>query len=969
MTDDTAPSKGSTLNSPIKGALNGKLLPTAMDSSSSASVDIEEQVSKFRVPQSCKLPDPPSPTPPAFISPELDDGSPQVPNEGCQHESHQNLPHNPHWHPFWLGPTVLGAFGILFMLIAVVLVFLTVYSKLNDGLTTAHDDAAYIWRFGPTACTRSLSKPHSHPRLEADCGDSVVFTLIAVLWARTELQALRYTPWLTLQEDSVSIQDYDLDYTGMWLPMILVRSVKSRHVLVAVATMTTLVLRIQIALSSSIFQSVFVRSIEDTNIKILSSFEPDADIPDPMLSIEPNAYVKAIQQYGLDLPFGVSTECAYQTFAALSSDGDITTATPDHPITAVVDGLFADIQCLLLNSCTLYVDEESWVRLNLTFDECGEAVVQETVFQLGPERGEEQPELAYGYLGHLNVLDRRPCHSLPQENPQLMYLDVEIDANYSWAQLNHCSATLCSSRAWISKVKVIDNGVTRQISPASIEGEARHDAFDMDPLELLTDSQTLVDLDLFWTADDDDSAVGVQSHQLAERLQGAVSNFTTMVAHQRLRVSSGTAGFGTRTRDVAKMQANMGVCFSMAAISCGCAVSALLALRHFRKARIYYYRDPATVLGTIVHLHHGCGRRERIRKPLAEPSDDAVEGAQKTAWSRGGYSPSVLTSRTRTLLVIFVLGLVVGLGLALQQSRKHTGLFNINDDSYWPLLSQSVPVMAMLLVSSYSNSCDAAMRGLSVLSALSDRPRSASELDVSLLDMLGIRVLRYSGLRTPALSLTQLLNLLCGFLPVISSVVLGPRSVPKIVEITMPEQSWFGTRRLSESNYKEATHNRETLNLLSLLRAVSNFTSPRYTYMDLVFPTFHISDPDWGPGASARVKVPAAKLTPSCERLVDEDFRIIKPEHDPDNGPAIRFSQDFDCPSGEHGTTSLELNPDRLVNADGTDLPYEEKESEYIGTAIPSILNPMVRYVGCNDSRAATLYSISNASWFAQTYI
>lgn len=58
----------------------------------------------------------------------------------------------PKWHPFWLRWAVLGTFCALFASVAAALVIIAIYSRLNDGLTDAHDDLAYVWKFGPTAC-------------------------------------------------------------------------------------------------------------------------------------------------------------------------------------------------------------------------------------------------------------------------------------------------------------------------------------------------------------------------------------------------------------------------------------------------------------------------------------------------------------------------------------------------------------------------------------------------------------------------------------------------------------------------------------------------------------------------------------------------------------------------------------------------------------------------------------------------
>lgn len=62
----------------------------------------------------------------------------------------------------------------------------------------------------------------------------------------------------------------------------------------------------------------------------------------------------------MQLLLGVSSECAYQTFKLyLDADGAIISPKPGEPVTVTVDGLFADIECLLLEDYKEFVDPDS----------------------------------------------------------------------------------------------------------------------------------------------------------------------------------------------------------------------------------------------------------------------------------------------------------------------------------------------------------------------------------------------------------------------------------------------------------------------------------------------------------------------------------------------------------------------------------------------------------------------------------
>lgn len=71
---------------------------------------------------------------------------------------HDKFSETAKWRPFWSRPVILNAFGALFASIMVVLIFMAVYSKANNGLADAYDELAYVWRFGPTACKKASSK-------------------------------------------------------------------------------------------------------------------------------------------------------------------------------------------------------------------------------------------------------------------------------------------------------------------------------------------------------------------------------------------------------------------------------------------------------------------------------------------------------------------------------------------------------------------------------------------------------------------------------------------------------------------------------------------------------------------------------------------------------------------------------------------------------------------------------------------
>ena len=84
---------------------------------------------------------------------------------------------------------------------------------------------------------------------------------------------LRYTPWQILQHEGHTRSDAnDLDYTELLPHSTLCRSLRRKHFLVSVAVATAVLLKLQVVLSSAIFQLVTTESSDPTDVQILSSF-------------------------------------------------------------------------------------------------------------------------------------------------------------------------------------------------------------------------------------------------------------------------------------------------------------------------------------------------------------------------------------------------------------------------------------------------------------------------------------------------------------------------------------------------------------------------------------------------------------------------------------------------------------------------------------------------------------------------
>lgn len=418
----------------------------------------------------------------------------------------------------------------------------------------------------------------------------------------------------------------------MLLPMVLLQSLRRKHFLVFFTTATAIVLRAQIALSSSILQSVLVQRHRPVDVEILDFFTDNADdldFDDMDSGLDQYAYVNALQEFDMDLPFGVSPECAYQTFIQLDAEGMPSQLEPSESLTVTVDGLYAETSCLLLEDYNVSVLAEPQLPnadllLELRFEHCDQVVKV-------PPSGDQSP----GRYHEMSWADRnnsRPCPSpsLPQHNPQFVYIITdfaESPKDPSRSQVANCIAALCSSVGWISKVNIVDDGISRTVLPLVNPGA--NTTFDMDIWKLMSSSSVLMEaLSNFRDSDgfsgfrlgmgrkkkmmmmkrltsSNDLPPPQQASELYKFVQDMTRNFTPIFLHGELRKTTQKRVLGTKLRPVARLQANLGICLSMAVMSAICAAWTLLATRETQKVLRHYSRDPTTMLGSIIHI---CGR-------------------------------------------------------------------------------------------------------------------------------------------------------------------------------------------------------------------------------------------------------------------------------------------------------------------------------------------------------------------------
>ncbi|KAK7216469.1 hypothetical protein V2G26_004472 [Clonostachys chloroleuca] len=847
------------------------------------------------------------------------------------------------WRPFWLRGAIIGTFCILFAVCTVAISCIASYSKRHDGLNDAQKGLKYLWRFGPTA----------------------FITIISIFWWRVELQTLRYWPWICLRraEHAGKPDTNELDYTSLITPNVLITSFKRRDAFVFLVVLISVLLKVQIVLSANIFQLISMQVTEPIQVRALSAFEATNDLSNSSNAI---AYfnAKALQKFDMELPFGVSTECAYQTFE-LAGPYPSSRGTIESPIEVQVDRLFVDVKCEPLQDYTyqgiVEYPDRSYFSADLQFRNCETLVnfhLAETYkFDTFPEYFEE---ISW------NDATPHPCSSLIQANTQFVYYAGLLKAsqqNQSTAELNSLAAVICSSRAYISKVQISDNGISPNVTklPGAEETLIPSDPWQM--VVRLTEAAGRGELNdivqelsiLSGKTFDNGNETRYQSHIFQQALSSFIRTLRPFIANYILRQDTTTETTGSRTIKVERLQANEGICVAMGAVFGIMALSSLWFVFYSKRIVSVWYRDPATILGSMLYF---LGNRHS--NSFIDTSLLKKRRTMKAEWIKAGtYSPAVVRKSSRICFVIYTIVLIAGLSTTLRISQTSQGLATVTEDTN-PLLWSSLPVFAFLVVAMYTTSSDATLRNLAIMSILDVDFCSVDQLDISLLDMIGLKALYHSlRLKIYAVTLSHLLATICLVLTALSTVLFSPTVIPQETAIELSQTSWFGTR-ISTKTPETKSDTRLNLDSLILTRAFSNFTYPESTYEGLVFPSLDISNPevDQKPGMLAMASIPAAILVPTCDRVPRDDLILdsVPYQFGLNFKYEIRALRIFNCSDGREN---------RLTNWIGTSSKTHRDKRSYIAGILESLDNPAVKAGLCSDPDP----SISYQPFRVQTYL
>ncbi|KAI8313205.1 hypothetical protein K4K61_008570 [Colletotrichum sp. SAR11_59] len=557
------------------------------------------------------------------------------------------------------------------------------YSQQHDGIAKTRQDDGYVWRFGPTA----------------------VLTIVAAFWARVELQAMRYMPWIALRRGQSP--DYDLDYTSMLMPTVLYASLRRKHWLVLLVSVVSLLIRAEIVLAPGLFQLTPVQRAEPASIAMADSFSLTWNTDTGREAIIAYYAARAVHDFNMTYPFGVTQEAAYQTFALADTGRRGTTSAP---VKAEVDAFFTGMECLKAKRWSASEAKKSISRfysvdVSFHFEGCQQNVsfTQETVQM--PDTSIMPAKIYDSWqLSKDPSPNSRPCANLPQQYYQFVYFAGQYVKGASVnssrpVELVKAGAILCSPTAWISKVEVTDDGISPNLTVLPNQ-EKR-------PIE--ADIWGILGKAIPTTPGGWDFSPQIGTSQLNYGpVRGELSfsekraNFSdttellyncTISLTRRLGPLVGHYLFRQNNTDKSEAVADMfvvidrlalnpQVCWAIFALSA--LIAAIIGLSLFRSRRYttIWHRDPATVLGHLLFLSD----HPELRETEPNESDDK-------SWSHGTFTPIVLRPWAQIAFAIFVCGLLIGLvpaaKLVSSCQRLPEARFNISVMNYTDQISQN----------------------------------------------------------------------------------------------------------------------------------------------------------------------------------------------------------------------------------------------------------------------------------------
>lgn len=739
--------------------------------------------------------------------------------------------------------------------------------------------------------------------------------------------------------------DPNLDYTALGMPNVLIQSLRRRHFMVFMTSMVTLILKAEVLLAASLFSVSPTQVTEPVTVQLLTSFNSTYESPLLITEKAQNAYFAAQAVHGLSInpPFGVTEDHAYQTFVV---SGTKCRGTSQQRLKVTVDGVFSNTKCIPLESYSVngtpfvyHSDDETTavgmldkLDIDLRFENCNETIPlnkgQRITYTLGNGTGMHVVSTTFSP-------NPRPCSNLVTQGNRFLwfqsYWRPKGDGYSSDEVVESVASVLCSENTWLSKLEVIDDGNFPTVIPLFDEHAIPIDSNVWEILlSSIPDANGKV-WDPFEPAPrsihevfgplavdlirGNESSAGITNELIHNCVLRLAGKLRPLLAHFVLRQSDESNILGERLISVHELFVSQKVCLSMSALFIALAVAmGGFNIWHGRYIKVLS-RDPATVLGLLLH--------SQARSYSATKLSDSDLDAKKNEWVEVVFSPLLLKTWAQSVFTISLCCLIIFLVFTLQLSESRDGILNVPQQGYWHLTWTTLPALAMFVVASYVSSCSTSWRDLSSLSHLAISPLSFKDVDISFVDMIGVRTVLVAYRRKAwTVLIQQITTFSCGFLTTLASVAFSDKLSLKPVKVQLQQNSWFGEKRFKPEDEKQfiimLVTNRHRLSTLFGLREEMDLTFPKSTFGDLLFPTINgdnittddILETNRNRNLAMQATIPAAKVISACTRLPPSNDIFLDVMSDNDIHE-VRVKIPAICPNGTNINITYEFPFDR----------------------------------------------------------
>lgn len=733
---------------------------------------------------------------------------------------------------------------------------------------------------------------------------SIVLTLILAFWLRFEYQACRYLPWMILARQPKTLKPIHirrndaactitLDYPSLWTPSAILTAAKNKHFLVLSTLLTSMLLRVQVVLSSSLFYIHLVNTTRTVEVGLRDQFG-DWTYSNSSFNIfdsRPYRLESGNWTTPLEYPQYLLPGVALQNF----DDSSLTGMENSTTLAVTIDGVVIESSCE--NSSVLITPAKN----GSTFAISPHHRLPSRSFQIdiypsqlltgayllyywedtSHENESSQPfYMALAIAGEQNMgkTSFRTTAMSCTLDTQVYPFDVVVE-NLRLSAARHPEVEAARSiqgrlldsmwRSYPNPSQIVpgdqsfQNGLLGVFVPGNIMDVEVTPYFTPDPIPFKVGGWLLRNGSL-------NGSEFVDPAILGEVMRLYHSIYGSLVVHYDYRMPiSQDSTSGTVTVALSRLGVQPYITHAMTGIFGFIMVLTLPLLLDVSSKDGFVPFKPHTLAGIATLLckspefisdlnysghqplkelvertrgiycttliHHPWTplypsfQLQRLKNQNTVPPEGPPREPKVIDW----YQPWTLHPASRTFGVLATIGFLMTLVALMQNSLRLDGLGDAIDGNTAHYLWTSLPSLLFISLSTYFGSCDSELRSLAPFVLLSSKAVSYNEgLALSFMDQSAVRALVKSvKKRHLTVALSTSIVLICSLLPIFTASLFTVRMGSTSKTIALQQTEWFTPNKFEPQVDK-----------LADLILNANLSYPQWTFEDLVMPQYQLGE-------------------------------------------------------------------------------------------------------------------------------